>query len=89
MVLIGLKLKNDIFIHMNKKIIYEVYRQHKLMGINKQILKENKIIRIGSEFIRDFFNTSQKAIKNSTDEVLIGSVKVTKKFVEDIMEILD
>jgi len=74
---------------MNKKIIYEIYRQQQLMGVDAKILKENKYVEIGSDLIKSFFNKSQKVIDNVVDDVLIGSVTVNKRVLRNIMDVLD
>jgi hypothetical protein len=74
---------------MNKKIIYEIYRQQQLMGVDAKILKENKYVEIGSDLIKSFFNKSQKVIDNVVDDVLVGSVRVNKQVLKNIMDVLD
>jgi hypothetical protein len=74
---------------MNKKILYEIYRQQQLMGVDKKILKENKYVELGSDLIKSFFNTSKKAIKDVVDDVMVGSVRVSKQVLNDIMDVLD
>jgi hypothetical protein len=74
---------------MNKKIIYEIYRQQQLMGVDVKILKENKYVEIGSDLIKSFFNKSQKVIDNVVDDVLVGSVRVNKQVLKNIMDVLD
>lgn len=74
---------------MNKQIIYEIYRQQKLMGVDKKILKENKYIELGSDLIKNFFRTSEKPIKDVVDEVMVAGVRVKKKVLDDIMTVLD
>ena len=74
---------------MNKEIIYEIYRQQKLMGVDKKILKENKYIELGSDLMKNFFNTSKKAIKDVVDEVTVSGVRVKKKLFDDIIEVLN
>jgi hypothetical protein len=74
---------------MNKKIIYEIYRQQQLMGVDKKILKENKYVELGSDLIKSFFNTSKKAIKDVVDDVMVGGVRVKKQVLDDIIAVLD
>ncbi len=74
---------------MNKKIIYEIYRQQQLMGVDAKILKENKYVEIGSDLIKSFFNKSQKVIDNVVDEVMVGSISVNKRVLRNIMDVLD
>ena len=74
---------------MNKKIIYEIYRQQQLMGVDVKILKENKYVEIGSDLIKSFFNRSQKVIDNVVDEVMVGSISVKKRVLRNIMDVLD
>ena len=74
---------------MNKEIIYEIYRQQKLMGVDKKILKENKYIELGSDLMKNFFRTSEKVIKDVVDDVMVGGVRVNKQVLNNIMEVLD
>ena len=74
---------------MNKKTIYEIYRQQKLMGTHKKLLKENKFVTLGSDLIKNFIRVNEKVIPNIIDEVYVGSVRVSKRFIEDIMDVLD
>jgi hypothetical protein len=74
---------------MNKKILNEIYRQQQIMGVDKKILKENKFIDLGSDLIKRFIKTSETVIDNVVDEVMISGVRVTKKVLNEIMEVLD
>lgn len=74
---------------MNKKIINEIYRQQKIMGVTKPLLRENTYVTLGSDLIKSFINTSKKVIPNVVDDVLVGSVRVNKNFLNDIFDILE
>ena len=60
---IGLKLNNNIFMIMNKKILNEVNRQRQIMGLPSILLKEDT----GFASIGDFFS-SFMLTKNSTNQ---------------------
>jgi hypothetical protein len=80
---------------MNKQILSEVYRQLELMGIeketlkNKKILKENKFVSVGSDLLKTFFTTAKKQVPNLVDFVDVGTVRVSKAFYNDMLRILD
>jgi hypothetical protein len=80
---------------MNKQILYEVYRQLELMGVeketlkNKKILKENKFVAVGSDLLKTFFTTAKKQVPNLVDFVDVGTVRVSKDFYADMLRILD
>lgn len=74
---------------MNKKIINEIYRQQKIMGVTNPLLRENTYVTLGSDLIKSFINTSKKVIPNVADDVLVGSITVNKKFLDDIFDILE
>jgi hypothetical protein len=74
---------------MKKDILHEVYRIQELIGIQKNIIKENKYIKFLSDIIKDFIATSTKTIPRVTDEVMVGSIQVKKRFLDDIVDILN
>lgn len=75
---------------MNKKIlINEIYRQLELMGVDRKILNENKFVNMGSDLIRSFIAKTQIPIKDDVINVLVGSIKVSKSFVDEMINILD
>lgn len=74
---------------MKKDILYEVYRIQELIGIQKNILKENKYIDFLSDMIKDFIAVSKKTIPNVADEVMVGAIQVEKKVFDDIIEVLN
>jgi hypothetical protein len=75
--------------NMDKKIITEIYRQQKIMGVHKPLLKENTYVNLGTDLIKSFINLSKKTIPNVVDDVLVGSVRVSKKLLNDISNVLD
>lgn len=74
---------------MKKDILYEVYRIQELIGIQKNIIKENKYIDFLSDMIKDFIVTSKKTIPNVADEVMVGTIQIKKRILDEIIEVLD
>jgi transcriptional regulator NrdR family protein len=74
---------------MKKDILYEVYRIQELIGIQKNIIKENKYVEFLSDMIKDFIAVSKKTIPNVTDEVMVGTIQVEKRILDEIIDVLD
>jgi hypothetical protein len=74
---------------MKKDILYEVYRIQELIGIQKNIIKENKYVEFLSDMIKDFIAVSKKTIPNVTDEVMVGTIQVEKRILDEIINVLD
>ena len=60
---IGLKLNNNIFMIMNKKILNEVNRQRQIMGLPSILLKEDT----GFASIGDFFSSFVKSVVKQSE----------------------
>lgn len=74
---------------MKKDILYEIYRIQELIGIQKNIIKENKYINFLSDMIKDFIVTSKKAIPNVADEIMVGTIQIEKRIFDEIIEALN
>ena len=72
-----------------KDILYEIYRIQELIGIQKNIIKENKYINFLSDMIKDFIVTSKKAIPNVADEIMVGTIQIEKRIFDEIIEVLN
>ena len=76
---------------MKKDLLNEVYRIQELIGVKKNILTEtnNPIVKFLSDLGKDFITKSRRTIQGVADEVLVGSVPVEKRVLNDILEVLE
>ena len=74
---------------MNKKIIYEIYRQQDIMGVGRKILTENTYVTMFSDLLKPFLMSSKKAIKGAANKVMVGNFEVLKSSFDDFLRAID